>query len=83
MEIMTIKKEEIKAFIAETSFTQMDEIKDDTMLFEEGIFDSMGLLNLIAFLEEHYGIQTADTDLVEENFQNLNAIEKFVASKLG
>jgi acyl carrier protein len=42
----------------------------------------MGLLNLIAFLEENYGIKTADTDLVEENFQNLNAIEKFVASKM-
>jgi len=82
MEIMTVKKDEIKAFIAETSFTDLNEIKDDTMLFEEGIFDSMGLLNLIAFLEENYGIQTNDADLVEENFQNLNAIQRFVAEKL-
>ncbi|MGQ1890967.1 acyl carrier protein [Thermophagus sp. OGC60D27] len=80
---MTVKKDEIKAFIAESSFTDLNEIKDDTMLFEEGIFDSMGLLNLIAFLEENYGIQTNDSDLVEENFENLNAIEKFVTQKLG
>jgi acyl carrier protein len=43
----------------------------------------MGLLNLISFLEENYGVQTDDTDLVEENFQNLNAIEDYVARKKG
>jgi acyl carrier protein len=83
MESMVLNKEEIKTFIAETSFTDPKEIKDDTMLFEEGIFDSMGLLNLISFLEENYGVQTDDTDLVEENFQNLNAIEDYVARKKG
>jgi len=80
---MVLNKEEIKRFIAETAFTDPKEIKDDTMLFEEGIFDSMGLLNLISFLEENYGVQTDDPDLVEENFQNLNAIEDYVARKKG
>jgi acyl carrier protein len=43
----------------------------------------MGLLNLIAFLEEKYGVKTEDTDLMEENFQNLTAIEKYVIQKKG
>jgi acyl carrier protein len=73
--------EEIKEFIADITFTNPNEIKEDTMLFEEGIFDSMGLLNLISFLEEKYGVQTNDIDLMEENFQNLNAIENYIASK--
>jgi len=76
-------KEEIKGFIAETSFTDPGSIKDETMLFEEGIFDSMGLLNLISFLEEKYGVKTEDTDLMEDNFQNLVAIENFVTKKKG
>ncbi|PWD98001.1 acyl carrier protein [Marinilabilia rubra] len=80
---MSSMKEEIKGFIAETSFTDPKIIKDETMLFEEGIFDSMGLLNLISFLEEKYGVKTEDTDLMEDNFQNLVAIENFVTRKKG
>ena len=76
-------KEEIKGFIAETTFTKLDEIQEDTMLFDEGIFDSMGLLNLIAFLEENYGVQTDDVDLVEDNFKNLNSIQEYVTRKKG
>jgi acyl carrier protein len=74
-------KEQIKAFIAKTTFTDPKDIQEDTMLFEEGIFDSMGLLNLIAFLEEKYGVKTDDTDLVEENFHSLWAIEAYVNRK--
>jgi acyl carrier protein len=76
-------KEEIKKYIAETTFTDPQVIKEETMLFEEGIFDSMGLLNLIAFLEEKYGVKTEDIDLMEENFQNLNSIEEYVIRKKG
>lgn len=80
---MSSMKEEIKGFIAETTFTDPKIIRDETMLFEEGIFDSMGLLNLISFLEEQYGVKTEDTDLLEENFQNLVSIEEFVSRKKG
>lgn len=80
---MSSMKEEIKGFISETTFTDPKIIRDETMLFEEGIFDSMGLLNLISFLEEKYGVQTEDTDLLEENFQNLISIEEFVSRKKG
>ncbi len=76
-------KEEIKGFIAETTFTNLDEIQEDTMLFDEGIFDSMGLLNLISFLEENYGVQTDDVDLIEDNFKNLSSIQEYVTRKKG
>jgi acyl carrier protein len=76
-------KEEIKRYIAETTFTDPQVIKEETMLFDEGIFDSMGLLNLISFLEEKYGVKTEDIDLMEENFQNLNSIEEYVIRKKG
>lgn len=74
-------KEDIRNFIAETSFTEPGKIKDETMLFEEGIFDSMGLLSLVSFLEENFGVQTDDIDLMEDNFKNINAIESYVNKK--
>ena len=42
-------KDQIRNFIAETTFNDASIIKDDTMIFDEGIFDSMGLLGLINF----------------------------------
>jgi len=80
---MTDMTEEIRGFIAETSFTDPGEIHENTMLFDEGIFDSMGLLNLITFLEEKYDVQTTDIDMIEDNFQSLGAIKDYVIRKRG
>jgi acyl carrier protein len=74
-------KDRLRLFIAETTFIEQEVIQDDTMLFEEGIFDSMGLLSLITFLDEELGVKTDDKDLTEENFQSINAIVAFLDSK--
>ena len=36
---------------------------------------------LITFLEEEYGIKTIDADLIEENFESINAISDFINRK--
>ncbi|HQB37082.1 MAG TPA: acyl carrier protein, partial [Bacteroidales bacterium] len=59
-----------------------EKIKDDSMIFKEGYFDSMGFIMLIAFLEEEFGIKTSDEDLIEENFESINAICDFVDRKV-
>ncbi len=74
-------KQSIKKFIAETSFANIEKIKDDTMIFREGIFDSMGLMTLITYLEDNFKIQVQDTDLIEENFESVNAIYGFLEKK--
>jgi acyl carrier protein len=74
-------KNNLKKFIAETSFSNVEKIKDDSMIFREGIFDSMGLMSLISYLEENYQIQIQDTDLIEENFESVNAIYGFLEKK--
>ena len=74
-------KESIRNFIAETTFTEPQKISDEIMIFDEGIFDSMGLLGLINFLEEEFGVVTDDTELVEENFGSVERIAAFVDNK--
>ena len=61
------------------SDTQVD---DNLLLFNEGVLDSMGLVGLISFIEEEFNIQISDTDLVEENFESINTITNFIASRL-
>ena len=72
---------EIKKFIAETSFANIEKIKDDTLIFRDGIFDSMGLMTLITYLEDNFHVQIQDTDLIEENFESINAIYGFLEKK--
>ena len=71
----------LKKFIADTSFTDIEKIKDDSLIFREGLFDSMGLMSLITFLEKNFEIQIKDTELVEENFESVNEIYGFLANK--
>jgi acyl carrier protein len=79
-EILSIKSE-IKEHILNAVFAEKEKIKDDSLIFKEGYFDSMGFLVLITFLEEKFGISTNDADLLEENFESINAITDFVVRK--
>ena len=75
-------KQSLKKFISDTSFSDIEKIKDDSMIFREGMFDSMGLMSLIAYLEENFKIQINDTELVEENFESVNAMVGFLEKKM-
>jgi acyl carrier protein len=74
-------KEKVKEYIQQATFVEKDKIKDDSMIFKEGYFDSMGFVVLITYLEENFGIKTSDADLIEENFESINAITDFIVRK--
>lgn len=74
-------QEKIKNYIVQTSHADAEKIKNESMIFKEGFFDSMGFIMLITFLEEEFGIKTADSDLIEENFESINAITDFIKRK--
>jgi acyl carrier protein len=54
---------------------------DDDRLLERGIIDSMGVLELIAFLETEFGIVVVDEDVTDENLGTLASIHRYVASR--
>jgi acyl carrier protein len=75
-------KEKVKDFIAQTAFVPKDKVQDETKIFVDGIFDSMGFLSLINFIEENFKFKAADSELLEENFETVNAIVSFIGRKL-
>ncbi|MHC1778245.1 MAG: acyl carrier protein [Lentimicrobium sp.] len=79
---IAVVKDQLKKFIVETSFVPADKVQDDTLIFIEGIFDSMGFLSLINFIEENFKIKAADSELLEGNFESVNAIAGFIDRKL-
>ena len=79
---LTEIKDKVRGYIFEKVYAEKDKIKDDSLIFTEGFIDSMGFMDLIVFLEKEFSIRTGDADLLEENFESINAISDFVMRKL-
>jgi acyl carrier protein len=58
------------------------QLSDTDSFMERHIIDSTGFLELVTYLEETFGIQVADDDLVPENLDSLNSLEGYVGRKL-
>ena len=54
---------------------------DDTLLVEEGIVDSTGILELIEFVESRFGIEVSEAETVPQNLGSIACLTRFVASK--
>ena len=75
-------KEQIKKFIVETTYAPESDVQYDTLIFVQGIFDSMGFISLINFIEDKFAIKAKDSELLEDNFESINAIASFIERKL-
>jgi acyl carrier protein len=76
-----IVKEKVKSYIHQSTHVDSEKIKDDSLFFKEGYFDSMGFIMLITFIEEEFALKTNDSDLIEENFESINAITSYILRK--
>lgn len=76
-------QEEIRRFVVSNFlFGREDGTLDgQTSFLENGIIDSTGVLELVAFLEENYQIKVRDNELVPENLDSLDKVTRFVGRK--
>ena len=56
---------------------------DQTSVLDQGIIDSTGVLELVAFVESTYAIKVGDDELVPENLDSVANLAAFVAKKAG
>lgn len=80
---MDMIKRDIRAFVVE-NFLFGDEnhpLTDTCSFIETGIIDSTGVLELVAFIEERYGITVADAEMVPANLDSLASLAAFVSAK--
>jgi len=57
-------------------------LRGDTSFLKSGIIDSTGILELVGFLESHFGIRVEDEELVPENLDSLTTISSYLDRKL-
>ena len=82
METIADIKNKIRQYVIETTYASPEQVKDDSLIFVEGIFDSMGFVMLINFIEETFHFKAKDSELLEDNFESIDAMARFVESKL-
>jgi acyl carrier protein len=56
-------------------------LSNETPLLEAGILDSLGLLQLVVFLQERFGITVDEADLVPENFASVGTICAYLRAR--
>jgi acyl carrier protein len=76
---------DIKRFIVDNFLygNDGDDLGPDTSLLKRGVIDSTGVLELVAFVEEQYGISVADDELVPDNLDSISRISSFISRKQG
>ena len=74
----------IRAFIVDElrGGDEPDELDDDTFLIEEEVIDSLGIMSIVTFVEQKWGIEIEADEVVLQNFESLPAIGNLVKSKL-
>jgi acyl carrier protein len=76
-------EQEIRQFIVDNFlFGEVERSpSNDDSLIEQGIVDSTGVVELVAFLESKYGIEIHGNELIPANLDSLNKLLDFVARK--
>ena len=73
----------IRAYIREVFlYAQPDlELGDGDRLLQRGIIDSMGVMELLEFLQEEFGVTVADEEVLEQNLGTIQGLTAFVVRK--
>jgi acyl carrier protein len=73
----------VEDYIVENILFGDHEKLDENVSFQESrILDSTGLLDLILFIEERFGIEIGDSEVIPDNFDTLRRMSEFVERRV-
>ena len=75
-------RDKIRGFIEKNFYIpEGQKLPDDSSLLDNGVIDSTGVLELIAFLEQNYGITVEDHEVLPVNLDSIDQLATFVERK--
>ncbi len=76
-------KEQIRHFVAENFLFSSNgfDLDDDESFLEAGVVDSLGVLELVTFVEEAFDVPVADEEIVPANFDSVNNLAAYIQTK--
>jgi acyl carrier protein len=69
-------REKIRQFISDSFL--VDDFADGDSFLGTGLIDSLGIVQLVSFVESEYGLKVPDTDLVPANFDSVDNLAAYV-----
>jgi acyl carrier protein len=60
---------------------RIDELGFDESLMENEVVDSTGILELVFFVEDQFGIKIDTSEVLPENFDSINALAAYIRRK--
>ena len=78
-------KEKLRDFLANNFLLGKgsEPLGDKDSFLESGIVDSTGILEFVGFLQDAWGIEVQDEELLPENFDSIDNLTAFVILKTG
>lgn len=76
-------EEKIRNFLIENFVLseQLDELGFDESFLENGVVDSTGILELVFFVEDQFGIQIDTSEVLPENFDSVHCLASYIRRK--
>jgi acyl carrier protein len=75
-------REQVRTFVRSNFYVPEGvTLSDESSLLEHGIIDSTGVLELVTFIEDSFGISVEDSEMVPENLDSVASIASFVNGK--
>lgn len=72
----------LKEYILEELMKGSQDVLDENEnLLAAGIIDSLGILRLVSFVEDKFGIEVPDNDVTIDNFQSIKSMSDYVISQ--
>jgi len=74
----------LKKYIVTEIMHELDPsvLDNETALIEEGVIDSMSLIELVHFIEKHFLVTISEDELDIDNFKTVNALSDFIKKKM-
>lgn len=74
-------KEKIKEFLTEEFPNEGVDLTDTTDLLKEWFIDSLGIINMIMFLESEFDINVERSEINGDNFKDINTLSEYISCK--
>lgn len=71
-------EEKLVAFICRSYMVESGEFRLDASLVDQGVIDSVGLLEISAFMEKEFGIVVQEAEMTRENFGSVKKMTAFI-----
>ena len=76
-------REKLRHFIIENFLfgNENASLDDGESFLESGIVDSTGILEVVGFLEDEFGFEVTDEELVPDNFDSIDKLVTYIEKK--